>query len=209
MGQTTSSLIKPYQFTLVVSVTCIILFALSITNPIIVDTNSLFKFQHDAIANGQIWRLLTGNLLHTNIWHLVMNLAGFWVIMFLHELHYQRHTGKLTLLFLCLCVLEGVGLYIFYPELKAYVGLSGLLHGLFTFGAVMDIQKGLRSGYLLLIGVIVKVGYEQYFGASAGVSELINARVATESHLVGLVAGLICAIFWLIIANKFRYKKSL
>ncbi|MCT7942997.1 rhombosortase [Shewanella holmiensis] len=207
MAKAPLSTVKPNHFTLIISLICLVLFALTLTSPMIIDTNSIFKFEHDAIANGQIWRIVTGNLLHTNAWHLVMNLAGLWVIVFLHELHYKRHTPKLILLFISLCILEGIGLYVFYPELKAYVGLSGVLHGLFTFGAVMDIRKGLRSGYLLLLGVVAKVAYEQYFGASAGITELINARVATESHLVGVFAGLICALFWSTVAYRFKYRK--
>jgi len=207
MAKAPLSGVKPNQFTLIISLICIVLFALAMTSPMIVDTYSIFKFDHNAISNGQVWRIFSGNLLHTNAWHLTMNLAGLWVIVFLHELHYKRHTNKLALLFMSLCILEGIGLYVFYPELLTYVGLSGVLHGLFAFGAIMDIRKGLRSGYLLLLGVMAKVAYEQYFGASAGIAELINARVATESHLVGVIAGVICALFWSSVAYRFRYRK--
>ena len=207
MAKAPVSTIKPSHFSLIISLISMVLFALAITSPMIIDTYSIFKFEHDAITDGQIWRIFTGNFLHTNAWHLTMNLAGLWVIVLLHELHYKRHTPKLALLFISLCIFEGVGLYIFYPELKSYVGLSGVLHGLFTFGAIMDIRKGLFSGYLLLLGVIAKVAYEQYFGASNGMTELINARVATESHLVGVIAGLICALFWSSVAYRFRYRK--
>ncbi|QIR14511.1 rhombosortase [Shewanella aestuarii] len=207
MARHQDSTVKPYHFTFVISIICIALFALALPNLAIIHTNELLNYQYDAIEHGELWRLVTGNLLHTNGWHLAMNLAGFWVIIFLHELHYKNHTGKLILLFISLCLLEGIGLFLFYPSLKAYVGLSGLLHGLFTFGAIMDIKKGLLSGYFLLLGVIAKVAFEQYFGASDGISSLINARVATESHLIGVVAGLICALVWSPMAHKFKHSK--
>ncbi|GGP58176.1 rhombosortase [Shewanella saliphila] len=199
--------VGPYHFLVMISVVCIALFAADIPTPAFLPIDQYFSYRYDDIAHGQVWRLLTGNLLHTNLWHLLMNLAGFWVIVFLHEVHYKRHPEKLVLLFLCLCLLEGIGLYLFYPNLKAYVGLSGMLHGLFAFGAMMDIRKGYMSGYLLLIGVIAKVAYEQYFGASTSITELIAARVATESHLVGLICGLLCAVCWSVIANRFKYNK--
>jgi rhomboid family GlyGly-CTERM serine protease len=151
--------------------------------------DSLLAYRRDDIGLGEYWRLFTGNLLHTNIWHLLMNLAGFWVIMLLHQ-QYYRSVG-FSFLFVALCWLQGIGLYLFYPSLLGYVGLSGMLHGLFTYGALKDISVGMRSGYLLFIGVIVKVGYEQWFGASDQVTEMIGARVATESHLVGVVTGII------------------
>ncbi|WP_432653812.1 rhombosortase [Shewanella jiangmenensis] len=145
------------------------------------------NWQRLQIDSGEYWRLLTGNLLHTNHWHLLMNLAGFWVILSLHHFHYRA--AVLVALLVLLCVGEGIGLYLFHSELRAYVGLSGILHGLFAFGAVMDINRGLKSGWLLLAGLAAKVGYEQWFGASADVSAMIGARVATESHLVGAIVG--------------------
>ncbi|RTR37662.1 rhombosortase [Shewanella canadensis] len=152
------------------------------------DTNSLLAFRRDGIANGEYWRLFTGNLLHTNQWHLLMNLAGLWVLLLLFKPHFQALS--FTLIFSALCLLQGLGLYLFYPGLLGYVGLSGMLHGLFTYGAIRDISTGLKSGYLLLLGVIIKVAYEQIFGASAQVTEMIGARVATEAHLVGVITGI-------------------
>ncbi|GGB63546.1 rhombosortase [Shewanella inventionis] len=202
-----SSSVGPYHFLVVISLLCIALFAADIPSPPFYPIDQYFSYRYDDIQHGQVWRLVTGNLLHTNLWHLLMNLAGFWVIVFLHDVHYKRHPEKLVLLFVCLCLLEGIGLYLFYPSLKAYVGLSGILHGLFAFGALMDIRKGYYSGYLLLLGVIAKVAYEQYFGATESVTALIGARVATESHLVGLICGLLCALCWSFVANRFKYNK--
>ncbi|MBW8184800.1 rhombosortase [Shewanella nanhaiensis] len=146
-------------------------------------------YRRSEITAGEYWRLFSGNLLHTNGWHLAMNLAGLWVIILLHQ-QYYRSLG-FALIFILLCWLQGIGLYLFYPGLVGYVGLSGMLHGLFVYGALKDISVGMRSGYLLLVGVIVKVAYEQWFGASEQVTEMIGARVATEAHLVGVVTGIL------------------
>ncbi|MCG9730912.1 rhombosortase [Shewanella sp. Isolate13] len=174
---------SPYTFAFVITLVCISLFYFKL--------DELLAYQRPLILDGQWWRLLSGNLLHTNAWHLYMNLAGFWVIISLHEPHYRAQ--GLAILFFVLCLMQGIGLLLFCPSLMGYVGLSGMLHGLFTYGAIMDIRRGLKSGYLLLLGVILKVGYEQFFGASREMTELIGARVATEAHLVGLLSGLICA----------------
>jgi rhomboid family GlyGly-CTERM serine protease len=160
-------------------------------------------YRRAGISEGELWRLLSGNLLHTNHWHLLMNLAGLWVIVLLYADHLSR--AGLGWLFVSLCLLEGLGLYGFYPELSAYVGLSGVLHGLFGFGAIMDVSRGIKSGWLLLLGVIVKVGHEQLFGASDQVRDMIGARVATESHLVGLLGGLLCAALFL----GYRHRRRL
>ncbi|MGS0692953.1 rhombosortase [Shewanella sp. 30m-9] len=178
---------NPYVFALVITITCISLFYLRL--------DSLLAYQRYLILDGEWWRLVSGNLLHTNAWHLYMNLAGFWVILALHEQHYRAK--GLSILFFSLCLMQGLGLLAFYPMLIGYVGLSGMMHGLFAFGAVCDIRQGYKSGYLLLLGVILKVAYEQYFGASIEMTQLIGARVATEAHLVGLVCGLLCVSVYL------------
>jgi len=178
----------PYWLALLVSVLCIGLYLAGLAMPFV---DQLLAYQRSAITQGQWWRLVTGNLLHTNHWHLLMNLTGLWIVLFLHHFHYQLK--GVSLLFLLLCLLEGLGLYLGYPQLLGYVGLSGMLHGLFAYGALMDIQHKLKSGYLLLLGVIFKVTHEQFYGASEDVTVMIGARVATEAHLVGMICGIICA----------------
>ncbi|GIU15618.1 MULTISPECIES: rhombosortase [unclassified Shewanella] len=173
---------RPYGVALLITLVCVSLFYLQL--------DAELAYQRNLIIDGQWWRLVSGNLLHTNAWHLYMNLAGLWVILALHEQHYQAK--GLSLVFFILCLMQGLGLLVFFPSLIGYVGLSGMLHGLFTYGAVLDIRRGLKSGYLLLLGVFLKVAYEQYFGASLEMTQLIDARVATEAHLVGLLSGLIC-----------------
>nr|WP_133408633.1 rhombosortase [Parashewanella tropica] len=159
--------------------------------------NTLAYQRHD-ISSGELWRIVTGNFLHSNHWHLLMNLGGLWVILFLHDMHYTRK--DVWMLFAAWCVLEGLGLYLFYPSTIGYVGLSGVLHGLFAYGAIMDIRAEMRTGWLLLIGIIMKVAHEQLYGASADVASMINAPVATESHLIGMVSGFVVAAF--ILASK-------
>lgn len=171
----------PYGVVLAISILCALLYFLQL--------DATLAFRRAAIAHGEWWRLFTGNLLHTNHWHLLMNLGGLWVISFLHENHYRA--GNFTLLFCLLCLLQGLGLYWFYPTLSGYVGLSGMLHGLFAYGALKDIQMKIRSGYLLFAGVCAKVAYEQYYGATDQITKLIDARVATEAHLVGVVSGIL------------------
>ncbi|MDF0536005.1 rhombosortase [Shewanella yunxiaonensis] len=164
------------------------------------------EYQRQFIADGQWWRLLTGNLLHTNNWHLLMNLAGFWVVVFIHRTHY--HNFQLACLLAILLLSEGLGLWLAFPALTAYVGLSGILHGLFTYGALNDIRIGWRSGYLLLAGVIAKVIWEQFMGGNSEVTQLIGARVATEAHLVGLVDGILAFMLFRFMFTLFPFQSK-
>ncbi|KXI30793.1 rhombosortase [Paraglaciecola hydrolytica] len=146
-------------------------------------------FDRDLIVQQQFWRLFSGNLLHTNLNHLLLNSAG---VLLLWALHGQYFKTKQYLLFMTLlCLGTTLSIYGFAPQLRWYVGLSGALHGLFILGAYFDIKHGLLSGWLLLIGVLVKVAHEQFYGASDDIAELIGANVAIDAHLYGSLSALV------------------
>lgn len=146
-------------------------------------------FDRQAITAGQGWRLLTGHLLHTNSWHLLMNLAGFILILLLHGMYYSGR--GLLLLLMAGNLLIGLALYWFSPEIQIYLGLSGFLHALLVCGCLIDIQRNWSSGWLILVATFGKVLWEQYRGASQDVAALIGAEVAIDAHLYGALTGLV------------------
>ncbi|WP_406667962.1 rhombosortase [Gallaecimonas sp. GXIMD1310] len=154
----------------------------------------LLQYQREAILHGQLWRLLSGDFLHTNAWHLAMNCGGVVAIAWLHGRYYDFFGWWLRVLYLALA--SSVILLLAFPDLHWYLGLSGLLHGLIVIGAGEDIRRGEKTGYLLLLGVAAKVTWEQWHGPSAQIAALINAPVATQAHLAGAVAALPWLLHW-------------
>jgi membrane associated rhomboid family serine protease len=51
----------------------------------------VFVYHRNLIAQGEIWRLFTGHLLHTNGYHLLLNLAA---LVMLWALHGRFYTNK-------------------------------------------------------------------------------------------------------------------
>lgn len=147
----------------------------------------------------QVWRAVTGHLLHSNHWHLVMNLGALLLILMLHQLYYKLKT--FVLLLVCGCFGVSVLLYLFSPDIEIYVGLSGWLHALITVGAVFDIKHKMQSGWLILLGVIAKVTYEQWQGPDAELAALINANVAIDAHLYGVICGLLLGLVFLALSR--------
>lgn len=152
-------------------------------------------YQRQLIAQGEVWRLVTGHLLHTNGFHLLLNLAALLMLWALHGRFYR--IKNYCALFLFCTLSTSIGIYFFNTSLIQYVGLSGVLHGIFVFGAMMDIQAKDKTGYLLFIGVWLKIAHEQIYGASTDVSDLIEASVAIDAHLWGAVGGLLFSISYL------------
>ncbi|MCH7373346.1 MULTISPECIES: rhombosortase [Aeromonas] len=154
--------------------------------------NHLLSFDRTLIAQGEGWRIITGNLAHTNLWHLLLNLSGLAV---LYSLFREYLTGwHLPALLLLLSTAVGLGIWWWCPQTQWYMGLSGALHGLFVWGAVQDIRHRRHSGWLMLLGIVIKLGLDFYSAGESPVAALIGARVHIESHLIGSVAGLLLGL---------------
>ncbi|WP_019027476.1 rhombosortase [Colwellia piezophila] len=167
--------------------------------------NSLV-YQRELISHGQIWRFFTGHFLHTNGVHLLLNLLA---LLFLWALHGHFYSLKnYSVLFITSAVICSTGLYYFSPDIHQYVGLSGILHGIFIFGAIMDIRHHDKTGYLLLIGVWLKIAHEQFYGPSEDLSALINANVAIDAHLWGAIAGLIFSVGYIVLIKDEKAETS-
>lgn len=158
----------------------------------VLNTNDLLEFHRYKIATGEIWRIFTGQFVHANPTHLLLNIVGIGFIWLLHAEHRSQSQYYIHTAFLALWT--GLGIWLFVPDIKVYTGLSGLLHGVIVWGALKDIQVGMRSGILLFIGIWGKLAWEQYSGPSADVGELIQSRVAIEAHLIGAIGGLIMGL---------------
>jgi rhomboid family GlyGly-CTERM serine protease len=90
-------------------------------------------------------------------------------------------------------------LYFLSPQLHGYVGLSGALHGTIVAFGLADWPKNKWTSTALIIGVTAKLIYEQLYGSSESVKQLINANVAVDAHLWGAVSGVLVGavyLFW-------------
>jgi len=164
-------------------------------------------YHRAAIGQGEIWRLLSGHFFHTNGYHLLLNLGAIALLFGLHGRYYR--INSYAMLFLSAALGTSAGIYYFSLELQQYVGLSGVLHGVFIWGALMDIKHKDKTGYLLFAGICLKIIHEQLYGASEDVSNLIDASVAIDAHLWGAVSGLGFGIYCLLaMGSKVQNKQQ-
>ncbi|QUM84728.1 MULTISPECIES: rhombosortase [unclassified Moritella] len=179
---------------LILGLLCLIIYALSTENITALDYN------RELIIDGELWRLITGNFNHTNIYHVLLNVCALAVISGLHYRYYSA-TVYLSLILL-LSIGVGAGIFLLSPSTHLYVGLSGILHGIIIVGAIIDVTKKYYSGYILIAGTIIKIINEQFFNSPIEMSKLIQAQVLTEAHLYGLVTGLIIAPLFVYLNKK-------
>ena len=147
----------------------------------------LLRYQADAIKHGQVWRLITGNFVHLGWAHTFMNLLGLGLIWGLFWGCFSQRQWLIITLTSCLAV--SLGLLVFDPNLEWYVGLSGMLHGLFVAGAVGGIRRGDRREAILLVAIVGKLIWEQSYGAMPGSAEMAGGPVVVDVHLFGAIGG--------------------
>lgn len=152
-------------------------------------TQALLRYDRAAILDGQWWRLLSAHLLHLGGSHLLMNLAGLWLIWLLVGSALSPRSW-LILLFAD-ALITTLALLILNPQLDWYVGLSGVLHGLLVAGAIADIRAGHRGTWLLLGAVACKLGWEQLAGPLPGSEASAGGAVIVDAHLYGALGGLL------------------
>lgn len=160
---------------------------------------SLFRYQRNEILSGQLWRLISCHFVHFSWKHLVLNIAG---LIFIWALFKHILSQRIWLL-LTLGSIVGIdiSLLIIHPEIKWYMGLSGVLHGYFAGGAILQIRlNGIKSlPYLILL--MIKLLWEYLNGPLPGSEELTGVRVITEAHIYGAIGGSIVMLF-LIVKRK-------
>lgn len=151
------------------------------------------RFDRDLVERGEIWLLLTGHIVHLNWSHWLLNMAGLAIVAFFFSPH-ASFKQWLSVVIVSACVIAA-GIWWWLTDIQSYVGLSGVLHGLFLYGALREIRFYPTSGYVLFAVLIAKLGWEFFNGALPGSEDMAGGRVLTEAHLLGAVGGV---MVWLL-----------
>lgn len=145
-------------------------------------------FDREAIGAGQWWLLLSGHFVHLGAVHTLLNALGLLALALLCP---QRLPPLIALRRLgLLCLGTGLSLYYFAPSLRHYVGLSGVLHGLFVLGLLPAALRRDRWALAALLYLAAKLLIEWLYGAPASEEAMIGGPVATVAHRCGVLVAL-------------------
>lgn len=159
------------------------------------------RYHRQAIAEGEIWRLVTGHLVHLNTAHLAGNLAGLAIIWLLVAPALSANVALLMLFGAAIAC--DLGLWIFNPELLWYVGLSGALHGLLLAGALVLARQQRWTGLGIAALVIAKLLWEQVNGPLPSSEAMIQNSVVVDAHLYGAIGG-VATIYVIELIQRWR-----
>ena len=146
------------------------------------------RYDRSLIAAGQWWRLLTGSFVHLGWWHWFLNEMGLAVLVLLCPQPLSLAVWLRRLGFLSVGM--SLGLYLWVPRLQSYVGMSGVIHGLFLMGLVPQVLKKAPIALGCLVYLFGKLAWEIYSGAPVSDEAALGGSVVLESHLFGTLAAL-------------------
>jgi rhomboid family GlyGly-CTERM serine protease len=148
------------------------------------------RWDRPALASGEAWRLVSGHVVHLDVGHALLNVAGMLLV-------WALFARLFTAVQWALIVAAGIaaidlGLWFVNVELRWYVGASGVLHAAMAAGIVRRmIERDLVACLLGAIGA-AKLLYEHFSGAMPFTSS--GALVVTDAHLYGALAGMVCGV---------------
>ena len=155
----------------------------------------LLRYDRLATADGEIWRLLTGHFVHLGLPHLLLNLAGLALVWLLVG---RRYGTKQWLYVAAISIVAtGAGFWWLDTDLRWYVGLSGMLHGLLLAGAIQGIRWVRWESVAICVLVVAKLAFEQFVGPLPGSEMAAGGPVVVSAHLYGAVGGVLsAAVYW-------------
>jgi len=162
------------------------------------------RFDREALADGQLWRLLTAHLVHLGASHMAMNLTALAVLAGVLA-PWMRARDWLGVTVVAALVIDA-GLYWLQPSLQWYVGLSGVLHGYWAAACVYALAERSRESIPLTALILLKLAYEQFLGPIGLTSSIAAGPVVIAAHAWGAIGG--CAWACASVATR-RRRRSL
>lgn len=157
-----------------------------------VPAREALRYERAAIGAGEPWRLLTGQFVHLGPAHLAGNLAGLALLwsLFARDRRAAAWAGVAG----GSAAAVAAGLWWGSPAVDWYVGLSGLLHGLWAAAAFSAWSRwrleGVVTGALLALKLVLEQAWpgESLLGTAGS-----SLPVVTIAHLYGALGGVASA----------------
>jgi rhomboid family GlyGly-CTERM serine protease len=142
------------------------------------------RYERAALASGQLWRLLTGHLVHLDLRHALVNILGLALMWALFARDYAPRQW-LAIVLASIAAIDA-GLWLWDSTVTWYVGSSGALHGVMAAGTLAHLKRREPDGWLLALFLAGKLLYEQTVGALPFSG---SSAVVVDAHLYGVIGG--------------------
>ena len=157
---------------------------------------ALLRYDRQALAAGQWWRLLSAHVIHLGYEHALLDVAGLALMWALFARDYSWR-GWLLILGLGVAGVDA-GLWLLSSTTQWYVGSSGVLHGVLVAGTAAHLRARQPDGWVLALLLVGKLVYEQTAGA---LPLTAGGAVIVDAHLYGAVGGALAALLLRVFAK--------
>lgn len=155
------------------------------------------------VITGQLWRLVTPILLHSNMMHLLFN--ALWIYFLGRVLEKKLSLKRLFLLLIMLAAVTNIAQYLMTGPML--IGISGVVCGFAGFiwirqrrypweaYPVARMGINLLFGYVILMAIIELV--IEFISLMSGIASKVN--IGNTAHIIGALAGILLGLqrrFW-------------
>jgi rhomboid family GlyGly-CTERM serine protease len=157
------------------------------------------EYDRVAIGSGQVWRLVTGHLVHYSFDHFFWDTITFGILAVVCE---RKSDRRFVGCLFTSAVLISLALWFCAPSIDRYRGLSGVDSALFALLAAELFIEGIRSATrqqvavaaTCLTGFLLKTAFELATSHTLFVTSLGSGAVGVPvAHLVGAATGLMAS----------------
>jgi membrane associated rhomboid family serine protease len=150
-----------------------------------------FALLGPAIADGQVYRLLTAGFLHAGLFHLLLNMYVLWILGTMLEPGIGR--VRFVLIYVVSLLSGSFGALIVTPNAHT-VGASGAIFGLMGAGVVILRNRGISP---MQSGLPVWIGINLVFSIAV-------PGISIGGHVGGLIGGALAAIVLFELSDRVR-----
>jgi rhomboid family GlyGly-CTERM serine protease len=155
------------------------------------------RYERGAVLGGEPWRLLTAHLVHLDLVHALLNTVGATLMWALFAREFRARHWLWIVLGSALVI--DAGFLFAAPQLRWYVGASGVLHGVMAAGTLAQLRRGDPVSVLLLLFLLGKLGWEQLVGPLPFEDP---GTVVVDAHAFGALGGALTALPFL--SNRYN-----
>ena len=183
---------RKIYFTIVASVTCVLIFAFQQAMP---SSDILAFMPHDLSSPERFYTVLTSMYAHDpfDLGHLMFNVLGLVFIGMLFEQRIGVRPFILLYLLSGLCGTLAFAAYYWSDPSYAVLGASGAVSG--VLGGFARLYPNERMMFIFLPGYPMRVVYIVFIFVAIQIvyATSVDSNVAWQSHLAGLAAGVLLA----------------
>jgi len=173
---------REHSFTITITLISLIVMLLA------PESSNLLRYQSVEVSQGEWWRIFSANLCHSNWYHWLLNILGFWLM----DIFYRSVLStKIRASLIIFCMITNVLLMHLFMNLTWYVGLSGALHGYLIGGALLSWKSAIKLNLIIVTVVSIKLAVELGWHINQTTESLIGANVVEESHAFGALSAVI------------------